>query len=174
MHSESNNIPCACGHDHSHQEGGCCESPLDLELTTADYDITYGEADFLVSLAQHRYLPVCQFVLGMSAEDEKISALAPAIVLEASDDVTTVKEQGALCKLLENKGLISLDYDEPLKGFNYEDYRHSVAFKSFEAAVNEGKNKEGFLFDTAEIETGSMTLTEEGELIVEQIESKRF
>lgn len=174
MNQETSGTPCSCGHDHSHQACGSSQHPSEIELQTHEYEITYGEADFLISLALHRYLPVCQFVLAMSTEDgTKMSALAPVIVLDASDDVTTVKEQGELCKGLEEKGMISFDYDIPLKGFSYEDYYKSAAFASFVETVNEGKSKHGFLFDTAEIETGSMALTSEGELIVEQIEAKR-
>jgi hypothetical protein len=62
--------------------------------------------------------------------------------------------------------LISLDYDIPLQDYDYTQYTKSALYSYFKETVNEGKKNPGFLFDTAEIELGSIALTEFGERVV--------
>lgn len=81
--------------------GGCCAScggcGKSLELTMA-------EVELLQKLAQIPFLPVAR-----RADDEN------PVFLEDRD--RTVEEYGLILRCLEKKGLISLDYDKPLKGF---------------------------------------------------------
>ena len=83
----------------------------------------------------------------------------------------TVKEIGTVLSELEEKGLISLDYDIPLQDYDYTLHTKSALFSFFKETVNEGKNRPSFLFDTAEIELGSIALTEFGEKVSGNLES---
>ena len=65
-------------------------------------------------------------------------------------------------KMLEDKGLITLDYDIPITGYDYAGYRESALFIQLEKAAREGGDKPGFLFDLPVMEGGSMALTEAG------------
>ena len=80
--------------------GGCAR-----ELT-----LSSQELDFLMKFAQIPFLPVAR----------KMGDLDP-VYLEPD----APEEVGLILQCLEKKGLISLDYDKPLKGFvdsAYEDY----------------------------------------------------
>ena len=69
--------------------------------------LTQPELDFLNKLAQYAFLPVAR----------KIGDLEP-VYLEEGDPA----EMSVLLQVLEKKGLISLDYDKPLRGFNESAY----------------------------------------------------
>ena len=69
--------------------------------------LTQKEVDFLNLLAQYAFLPVAR----------SLGELTP-IYLEDGDR----EEMSLLLQTLEKKGLISLDYDKPLKGFSEEAY----------------------------------------------------
>lgn len=80
--------------------GGCAR-----ELT-----LSRQELDFLMQFAQIPFLPVAR----------KMGDLEP-VYLEAD----APENASLILQCLEKKGLISLDYDKPLKGFDdsaYEDY----------------------------------------------------
>ena len=101
----------------------------------------------------------------MSSSTEKEArfvSLAPVYITALDDSMETVKKIGAILSVLEKKGLISLDYDTPLQDYDYTQYTNSVLFAYFTETVNEGKKSPRFLCDTAEIEFGSMALTEFG------------
>ena len=76
-----------------------------------------------------------------------------------------VKEAGAFLKKLEDMGLITLDYDIPLNGYAYQEYKDSALFEYFCATLKEGAGRPGFLGDTPVLELGSMALTEAGEAV---------
>ena len=69
--------------------------------------LTQPELDFLNRLAQYAFLPVAR----------KMGDLEP-VYLEEGDPA----EMSVLLQVLEKKGLISLDYDKPLRGFNESAY----------------------------------------------------
>ena len=74
--------------------GGCAKT----------LSITKMELDFLQELGQVAFLPVAR----------KMGDLEP-VYLEAGEEKR--EEYSLLLQCLEKKGLISLDYDKPLKGF---------------------------------------------------------
>ena len=77
--------------------GGCAR-----ELT-----LTEPEIDFLLKFAQIPFLPVARRMDNM--EHQYLESDAP--------------EQATLIlQCLEKKGLLSIDYDKPLKGFDYSAY----------------------------------------------------
>ena len=65
--------------------------------------LTWQEREFLNTLAQYAFLPVAR----------KMGDLNP-VYLEEGDP----EQMSLLLQCLEKKGLISLDYDKPLKGFD--------------------------------------------------------
>ena len=92
--------------------------------------LTQKEIDFLNILGQYAFLPVAR----------TMGDLTP-IYLEDGDR----EEMSLLLQCLEKKGLISLDYDKPLAGFDETAY-------------------------TAYPIRGSMALTERGQKVLELIE----
>ncbi len=85
--------------------GGCagcsgCGSAMEL---------TEGEIKILLDLGQIPFLPVAR----------KMGEDVP-VYLE--DDTYPVEEYSLILQCLEKRGLISIDYDKPLKGFNESAY----------------------------------------------------
>ena len=81
--------------------GGC-----DRSLT-----ITEGELEILSTLAQVPFLPI-----GRRMDD------ASPVYLE--EDAHSPEEYTLILQCLEKKGLISLDFDKPLKNGDYSPYAH--------------------------------------------------
>lgn len=100
--------------------GGCAR-----ELT-----LTEAEVEFLLKFAQIPFLPVARHMGDL--EPHYLEADAP-------------EDAGLVLQCLEKKGLISLDYDMPLKGFDFSAY---AAFPI----------------------RGSMALTQRGHTVVELLE----
>ena len=94
--------------------------------------LTDGEIAFLQKLGQIPFLPVAR----------KADDMTP-VYLEDSDH--TREEYSLILQVLETKGLISLDYDKPLKGVDMTAY-HGLPVH------------------------GSMALTARGQTVVEMIE----
>lgn len=87
----------------SHCSGNCGScSGCARELT-----LTQPELDFLNQLAQYAFLPVAR----------ALGDLTP-VYLEEGDPA----QMGLLLQVLEKKGLISLDFDKPLRGFKEAAY----------------------------------------------------
>jgi hypothetical protein len=147
---------CNCDHEHLHQADGHA-SPT---------EVTENQKDFLHHLGHSHYLPVARFTIKDSREADFVStALAPVFLCSATDDMKTVKETGAFLQRLEDLGLVTLDYDIPLNGYDYEEYKTSALYEYFCATVAEGTSRPNFLGDTPVLELGSIALTEEGEKI---------
>lgn len=146
-----------CGHDHKHTQGTGDAAPV---------EVTENQKDFLHQLGHSRYLPVARFTVKDSREEDfAVTALAPVFIRSAADDMETVKEAGAFLQRLEALGLLTLDYDIPLDGYGYEEYKGSALYEYFRATVAEGASKPGFLGDTPVLELGSMALTDMGKSI---------
>ena len=110
----------------SHCSGNCAScSGCARELT-----LTQPEIDFLNRLAQYAFLPVAR----------KLGDLEPVYLEEGDPD-----QMGMILQVLEKKGLISLDFDKPLRGFCDEAY-------------------------SAYPVRGSMGLTERGQKVLEMME----
>ena len=104
--------------------GGCAR---ELVLTEA-------ETGFLRQLGQIPFLPVAR----------RMGDLTP-VYLE--DTQMTVEEYSLLLQCLEKKGLISLDFDKPLRGFD------DSAYAAYPIR-------------------GSMALTERGQLVLDMMEKQ--
>ena len=112
---------CGCGHDHSH--------PRPTDDPASPIEATGNQKDFLHQLGHHRCLPVARFSVQNSREPDFIAtALAPVFIRTAADDRTAVKEAGDFLQALEDMGLITLDYDIPIKGYDSADYKGSALY----------------------------------------------
>ena len=96
--------------------------------------LTQKEMDFLDTLGQFAFLPVAR----------TMGDLTPVYLEEGEQE-----EMSLLLQCLEKKGLVSLDYDKPLRGFDEEKYaRYPIR--------------------------GSMALTERGQKVLEMLEYQGF
>ena len=171
-HGHTHDEHCGCGHDHDHQHDhghthdehcgcGCGESHA--YLSTEDSALTDSQADILLAIQQRGFLPVARFKVGSSKNPEAFAvALSPVYIADPKEDMETVKTNGSLFLSLEDMGLITLDYDLPLKGYTYEEYQNSSLYAYFVETVKEAAQKHNFAMDTPILELGSMALTEEG------------
>ena len=108
---------------------GCCGS---CGSACGCMELTKAEIGMILRLGQIPFLPVAR----------KMGDLTP-VYLE--DEKYTADEYSLILQCLEKKGLISLDYDKPLKNFD------DSAYAAYPIR-------------------GSMALTERGQLVVEMIQ----
>ena len=138
--------------------GGEARAP-DTEKITIDH----FELVILSELLKHSYLPISRFVMSNSQTDDvQFVALAPVYIHHKTDSIEMVKSFAERLSAMEAKKLISLDYGDALQGYNYKKHLDSEAFHYFESIVSEGAQKSDFLCDTAEIEYGSISITQFG------------
>ena len=83
---------------------GCCGSRGSCSRNSGCMELTPGEIDMLQALAQIPFLPVAR----------RLGDDTP-VYLEDSDK--TPDEYSLILQCLEKRGLISIDYDKPLKSF---------------------------------------------------------
>ncbi len=114
--------------------GNCCGNCASCSGCSRELVLTEKEVDFLNTLGQIPFLPVAR----------KIDDVTP-VYLEAGAG----EEMSPLLQCLEKKGLISLDFDRPLKGFE------SSAYAAYPIQ-------------------GSMALTERGQKVLEMLEYQGF
>ena len=160
-----------CGGDHEHDhEHGCCGG--DHEHDQEAIEISDIEHQFLMALAEVSFLPVARFVMG-STKSEHLSsvALAPVFIQESEVPMDEVKMLGEGLLHLEEFGLITLDYDQPLDGYDYHVYEQSDVYKEFQKVVLEGSTREDFLFDSGAMEKGSIALTTLGQGAIDQLQT---
>ena len=86
---------------------------------SASLELTKGELELLMELAQVAFLPVAR---------------------QLGEDVPVYpgEDKSLTLQLLEKKGLISLDYDLPLKGYSHPDY-DSLPIRGSIALTNRGQ-----------------------------------
>ena len=88
---------------------GCCGNCSSCGGCVSVLTLTEQEIQVLTRLGQIPFLPIAR----------KASDMTP-VYLE--DTAYSQEEYGLILQVLEKKGLISLDYDKPLKGFNMSAY----------------------------------------------------
>lgn len=154
MHHHEHDEHCGCGHDHT---------PV-----AVPEGLTPLQVDILLALRQRQYLPVACFAFTKQDDDDRYAvALAPVYLGTPKDTMEQVKRLGDQLSGLEEKALISLDYDLPLRGYPYEEYKTSALYAYFVQTVAEAAQREQPAFDTPLLELGSMALTEAGEALVD-------
>ncbi|NLC32378.1 MAG: hypothetical protein GX781_03675 [Clostridiales bacterium] len=156
---------CGCGtHHHPHEHSADCGCQ---EYTGGIQGLSDEEAKLLRLIGQFGSLPLARFVLTSTKDDSlHMSALEPAAIEHENESIETVKQRGEVLLSLEDKGLITLDYDIPISGYEYEGYQASAIFSTLQSAAQEAASKPGFLFDTAAIDRGSMALTDMGDMLL--------
>ena len=152
--------------DKGHGCGGCNCGHHQTEI-----EISEEETEFLKLLAATPYLPLARFILksAKSAHFESV-ALAPVYITHRSDSMEVVKSIGVVLKNLENKGLITLDYEEPLVNGDYADYTNSALYSYFKETVAQVEDKDDYIFDIPSLELGSIALTSLGQLVIESFD----
>lgn len=90
--------------------GNCNGKCASCSGCARELELTQLELDFLGELAQVAFLPVAR----------SMGDLTP-VYLEAGQEKQ--EEYSLLLQCMEKKGLISLDFDKPLKGFDDGAYR---------------------------------------------------
>ena len=156
---------CTCNHEHhTHHHDGCCEGHEDETecLIHELSELSEEEYNFLSLLYQREYLPVAQFVVLSSTNENFASVALFPIYLESEfDTMAEVKARGKMLLSLENRGAISLDCDIVLGNFDYSMYENCELYKYFCSTVKEATLHEGFVGDTPTIELGSIAMSEE-------------
>ena len=151
---------CGCGHEH--------HAAIPLE------GLSNLQMNFLLALHERRYLPVARFVLVQSDNAQAFAvALAPVYLGSPGDSMAHVKEVAEALDELESADYLSLDYDIPLSGYPYAEYKASDLYAYFLKTVEEGKKRADFQFDTGKLELGSMALTDRGESAVQKMMDER-
>ena len=133
MHEHQEHCNCSCGHHQEHHS-----------LHPHGGGLTEAQTAFLHELEHHHFLPVARFLIESSREES----------------MEWVKETGAMLLELEKKGYLTLDYDYPLEGYPYTEYRQSDLYAYFCRTIEEAKGRPGFLGDTPVLELGSIAPAE--------------
>ena len=143
--------------------GGCGGSSNDT--------LDLGELALMFELMETPFLPVCRFSMTKAGEEDtvRVTALAPVYFNAVDTTMEEAKQIGEALLHLEEKGIITLDYDVKLENYDYMEYRNSDLYKELKKTVAEGAGKEGFLCDTAVIDMGSMALTDKGRAVIEYL-----
>ena len=84
---------------------GCCGNCGGCGSSTGCMELTLGEIDMLRLLSQIPFLPVAR-------------KMGDDIPVYLEDTEKTPEEYSLILQCLEKRGLISIDYDQPLKSFN--------------------------------------------------------
>lgn len=90
--------------------GTCCGSCGSCGNSSGCMELTKGEIEMLETLAQIPFLPVAR----------KMGDDTP-VYLE--DTEKTQQEYSLILQCLQKRGMISIDYDQPLKSYDHESYR---------------------------------------------------
>ncbi len=165
---------CACGHEHHHHEHGCScgcghehhHDPRPISEQAREVVVSGNELAILQTVQAVGCLPVARFIATKSDEEEVvIDCLSPVYLYGEDDTMEEVKAIGSVLRGLEEKGLMTLDYDMPIVDFDYSMYENSALYAYFVKTIHEAKGREGFLCDTPELELGSMAVTDLGEQV---------
>ena len=106
-----------CNHEHNHEHE---HNHNDKSHTTFNKnpEINSGEKKFLFELIENKYLPISEFIMNNS-ENEEIGFIAfhPVYIETVNDTMDDIKKNALILCELEKKGLISLDYDIPIESY---------------------------------------------------------
>lgn len=153
-------------HDHEHQ---CCDADCGCGHHHHPVELSQPARDFLSVLGRYSYLPLAQFLMTSTKSSHLQSiALSPVYLTCGTESVPKVREVGEMLLDLEEMGLITLDFDQPLQNYDYEVYLQSASFHALEDAIKESRQREGFLFDGASLEKGSIAMTTQGQQVFGQ------
>ena len=133
-----------------------------------EQEITTAEESLLREIDGRRRYPVVCFELRSSQEPALRSVALRNVHMETGrETMEEVKTRAALLQSLEEKGYIRLRYGLFVTvASDYAIYPASSLFAMLRELVEEGKQREGFLFDAAGINRGRAELTEAGRAIL--------
>lgn len=132
--------------------------------------LTVLQQNMMLELYGRRFLPVASFGITRRDDSEVFAvALAPVYLGTPADTMEQVKALGGELKALEDWDLITLDYDLPLSGYPYTEYKVSDLYGYFQETVAEAAGVPGHVFDTPVLELGSMALTDAGRQMVQKM-----
>ena len=98
--------------------GSCSGNCASCSGCARELVLSQAEIDFLQELGQIPFLPVAR----------KMGDLTP-VYLERGED--QAEQYSLILQCLEKRGIISIDYDAPLKGFDYAAYTGYPVHGSF-------------------------------------------
>lgn len=133
-------------------------------------EITPAQEALLRDIAGRRRYPVVRLELRSSREPALCSVALREVHMETGrETMEEVKARAALLAELAEKGLIRLRYGLFVTvAADYAVYPVSGIFAMLCELVEEGREQEGFLFDTAGITRGAAELTQAGRGILQQ------
>ncbi len=146
--------------------GGTVASP---DKNPLEVTITPQEEQFLEKLAQSPFLPVAMFLLRHLKDANQHMSLAPVYLETGTESLEEVKMCGQILLGLEDKNIVSLDYDSPLEGSDPSIFQTSQAFARLSETVTYVNQEEPDSFAPPEIVYGSVGLTAIGDLVLEQL-----
>lgn len=115
-------------------------------------------------LRQRARMPIARFQLTSSLDEELVSvALDDVVLLDPEDTMEEVKERAAQIARFREKGLLVTRYDIRFAdGDLTAMYEDSNLFNELWVLAQQGRGKEGFLFDDAQVRMGLILLTPKG------------
>lgn len=115
-------------------------------------------------LRRRAVMPVARFELVSSLDDELVSvALNDVVLLDPEDTMEEVKDRAAQLARFREKGLLYTRYDfHVADGDLFAMYEDSNLFNELWVMAQQGRGREGFLFDDARVRMGLIVLTAKG------------
>lgn len=172
-HDHEHTDGCGCGghhHHHHHEHGEACGCGCQHTEAPTVEGLSPVQTDLLLALYQRHYLPVACFALTKADDADRYAvALAPVYLNGPDDSMEQVQWLGGELGGLEAQGLITLDYDMPLKDYPYNEYKTAGLYTYFQDTVAEASTLPEAAFDTPALELGSMALTDAGKAMVTRI-----
>lgn len=161
-----------CGGQNSQcgKTGGCSGENRCCGRQNRVIYITDDEKAFLMKLSEIPFLPLVRFLMRSTKSEDMSVALAPVYLNDKDESMDTVKENGEVLTSLEDKYMITLDYDLPLQNGNYSMYEESALYRDFCRTVREGVSQDGLIYDIPVLQRGSMALTSLGQDAVDTLE----
>lgn len=119
---------------------------------------------FISNIKNSKRFAVTRFELRSSTEPDLISTALNYVHLEnPNESMETVKKRSALIEKMYHDGLINVCYHLPLSArSDFQVYLDSDVYHQLCQLVEDGKQKPDFLFDTAYLKRGVITVTEKG------------
>ena len=106
-------------------------------------------------LRQRVLMPIARFELISSLDEELLSvALNDVVLLDPEDTMEEVKDRAAQIARFREKGLLTVRYDMRIADGDL--------FDELWVLAQQGRGKDGFLFDDAQVRMGLIVLTAKG------------
>lgn|GEM_PF-217690 len=121
------------------------------------------EQVLLDELAQNAFLPVARFLLRSRENPEMAYVMsAPVYLPEGTESVEQIRQLGTALLSLQKRGYLTLDYGEPLGGFDYGAWKDAEFYRSFAFSVDS---------ETVQpvLEPGSAALTLQGQEAADEL-----